>query len=241
MLPKGFKANYPGYYIDGWATSAPTVKPEDETRTGAKGKYGPITGNVTLHAVWKKMPVSPLEPPTPPILLYVKSNYPVAYLNYHVDTDVRIYGTYSDSYGNNLSDQLMGVFANLTSYVTPSKAYKTNLQVKVYNRYDGYDPEQHPMTTQQADGSYTSTYGKFDSNIRYPYTPYISFGDREIKIHNYEGYYYWNVDSSQHSRLDHHCRQERQRQRPRRRDQRPALSPDGADGQARHSTRGRLR
>ncbi len=146
ILSKAYKVSYPGYYIDGWSTTEQQVKPEDQTATGITGQFTP-SGNVTMHAVWKKQPVSPLEPPTPPILLYVNADHPAdhtlfvsgkdkSYLNHgplHISDApshtgmVTIEGSdywgqgkdYRDGGG---SDAQLGRFVNLTKNMQPRKA-----------------------------------------------------------------------------------------------------------------------
>ncbi len=197
VLPRGYALSNPGYYLSGWNYNGSTYSGRYDVPELFEGS------SMTFTANWVEKPISPLEPPTPPIIVFVKSNWPINYFNRH-STDKEIKGRYTDSHGNNRPNELLGIFANITGFVCPNSPYVTNLQVSYYNRYDGYEIRQHPMTVENPEGSgnYTSAYGKFDSNLTYPYTPYISFGNREIKIHAYPGYYVWTVDQEEHSRLD---------------------------------------
>ena len=160
VLPKGYAANYPGYYIDGWSTTPPTATPENDTRTGVKGKQGPINENRQYYAVWKKMPVSPLEPPPPPILLYVNANNPAGSGNKGPldikaapsdDNMIEVYGPDYKGKGREWNDygngSRLGRFVNLTKNAKSKKdgGYSLWAQVRIWTNDTGsYEQVQHP-------------------------------------------------------------------------------------------------
>ena len=122
VLPKGYKLNHPNYIIKGWNTSP------DQTTPNVSSPYQ-VTGNVTLYAVWEKMPVSPLTPPPEPTLVYIVSD------GYYItNTQFSPYGTIEEHWM---------YLANLTYRNLNYDNYKARVITKTGSTDSG-DNRDHP-------------------------------------------------------------------------------------------------
>ena len=140
VLPKGYKLNKPGYRIKGWSKSSGGT---------VVNAFSPYTVNTThtLYAVWEKIPISPMEEPPEPTLVYICSNG-----KYITSVGFSNYGTIEEGWQ---------YLANMTSVDMSATHYHVRLVSKTGTENNG-DNRDHP-----ADNSAYSLDNSTVSNVTY--------------------------------------------------------------------------